>query len=71
VRQIKKENIQALFVESISDPRLIAQIARETGAKPSGALYSDSLHPTDSKASSYITMMRFNTAALIQAVRAP
>ncbi len=71
VRQIKKENIQALFVESISDPRLIAQIARETGAKPSGALYSDSLHPTDGKASSYIAMMRFNTAALIQAVRAP
>lgn len=69
VRQIKKENIQALFVESISDPRLIAQIARETGTQPSGALYSDSLSPADGNASSYIAMMRFNTTALVQAVR--
>ncbi|MBV1730987.1 MAG: zinc ABC transporter substrate-binding protein, partial [Hydrogenophaga sp.] len=36
VRQIKKEQIKALFVESISDPRLIAQIGRETGVKPAG-----------------------------------
>ena len=69
VRQIKKENIQALFVESISDPRLIAQIARETGTQPSGALYSDSLSAADGNASSYIAMMRFNTTALVQAVR--
>ena len=69
VRQIKKEQIKALFVESISDPRLIEQIARETGAKASGALYSDSLSPAGGEAASYLDMMRFNTAALTQAVR--
>jgi zinc/manganese transport system substrate-binding protein len=69
VRQIKKENIKALFVESIADPRLIEQIGRETGANPSGALYSDSLSATDGPAASYIAMMRFNTTALTQAVR--
>jgi zinc/manganese transport system substrate-binding protein len=69
VRQIKKENIKALFVESISDPRLIAQIARETGTKPSGALYSDSLSAPTGEAGSYIAMMRVNTRALIAAVR--
>jgi zinc/manganese transport system substrate-binding protein len=69
VRQIRKEQIKALFVESISDPRLIAQIGRETGVKPAGELFSDSLSGTDGPAASYVTMMRANTTALTRAVR--
>lgn len=69
VRQIRKDQIKALFVESISDPRLIEQIARETGVKPSGALYSDSLSAPAGEASTYIEMMRFNTRTLTSAVR--
>ncbi|OGB47910.1 MAG: metal ABC transporter substrate-binding protein [Burkholderiales bacterium RIFCSPLOWO2_12_67_14] len=69
VRQIKKEQIKALFVESISDPRLIAQIGRETGVKPAGELFSDSLSDARGPAPSYLTMMRFNTTALTQAVQ--
>lgn len=69
VRQIRKDQIKALFVESISDPRLIEQIARETGVKPSGALYSDSLSAPGGEAATYIDMMRFNTRALTSAVR--
>lgn len=69
VRQIQQEQIKALFVESISDPRLIAQIGRETGVKPSGELFSDSLSTADGAAPTYIDMMRFNTRALTTAVR--
>lgn len=69
VRQIKKEQIKALFVENISDPRLIAQIGRETGVKPAGSLYSDSLSAASGKASSYIALMRANTLALTTAAR--
>lgn len=69
VRQIRQEQIKALFVESISDPRLIEQIGRETGVKPSGSLYSDSLSASGGEASTYIDMMRFNTRALTTAVR--
>ncbi|MDO9506981.1 MAG: metal ABC transporter substrate-binding protein [Hydrogenophaga sp.] len=69
VRQIKQEQIKALFVESISDPRLIAQIGRETGVKPSGELFSDSLSAADGAAPTYIDMMRFNTRVLTTAVR--
>jgi len=69
VRQIKKEQIKALFVESISDPRLIAQIGRETGVKPSGELFSDSLSSANGPAANYLTMMRTNTTALTQAIR--
>jgi zinc/manganese transport system substrate-binding protein len=69
VRQIKKENIKALFVESISDPRLIEQIGRETGTKPAGELFSDSLSDAKGAAATYVAMMRANTAALTQAVK--
>lgn len=69
VRQIKKEQIKALFVESISDPRLIAQIGRETGVKPAGELYSDSLSDAQGPAASYVAMMRANTTALTQAIQ--
>lgn len=69
IRQIKKDNIKALFVESIADPRLIEQIGRETGVKPAGELYSDSLSAPKGAAPSYIAMMRANTRALTSAVQ--
>jgi len=69
VRQIKKAQIKALFVESISDPRLIAQIGRETGVKPAGELYSDSLSDAQGPAANYLAMMRANTTALTQAIQ--
>jgi zinc/manganese transport system substrate-binding protein len=69
VRQIKKEQIKALFVESISDPRLIAQIGRETGVKPAGELFSDSLSGAQGPADNYLAMMRANTTALTQAIQ--
>ncbi|QCB46378.1 metal ABC transporter substrate-binding protein [Hydrogenophaga sp. PAMC20947] len=68
VRQIKKEKIKALFVESISDPRLIAQIGRETGVKPAGELFSDSLSAPAGAAPDYLSMMRHNTVALTKAI---
>lgn len=69
VRQIKKEQIKALFVESVADPRLIEQIGRETGIKPAGALYSDALTDASGPASTYLAMMRANTQAMTRAVQ--
>lgn len=69
VRQIKRENIKALFVENVSDPRLIEQIGRETGVRPAGALFSDALTPASGEAPTYIDMMRANTERLVRAVR--
>ncbi|WP_423459510.1 metal ABC transporter solute-binding protein, Zn/Mn family [Ottowia sp. VDI28] len=69
VRQIKAEGVKALFVESISDPRLIEQVGRETGIKPSGTLFSDSLSQSDDSASSYAALMRHNTRVLVTAVQ--
>jgi len=68
IRQIKKEGIQALFVENISDGRLIEQIARETGLRPSGKLYSDALSKPGGPATTYSDMMRHNTRLLTSAI---
>jgi zinc/manganese transport system substrate-binding protein len=67
IRQIRAEGVSALFVENISDPRLIEQISRETGVRPGGALYSDALSEAGGPAATYVEMMRHN-AALILAV---
>ena len=68
VRQIKAENVKALFVETNSNPRLIEQIGRETGVKPAGELFSDALSKAGGPADSYVKMIRYNTSALTGAI---
>jgi zinc/manganese transport system substrate-binding protein len=68
IEQIKREKIRAVFVENISDPRLIEQIARETGAKIGGKLYSDALSTKAGPAPTYIAMMRHNVRLLTAAM---
>lgn len=70
IRQIRKDDIKALFVENISDPRLIEQIARETGLKPAGRLYSDALSNSGGEADTYLAMMRHNTTTIANALEA-
>jgi zinc/manganese transport system substrate-binding protein len=64
IRQIRREGIKALFLENISDPRLVEQLARDTGAIPGPPLYSDALSRPDGPAPTYIRMIEYNTAAL-------
>ncbi|HET6377336.1 MAG TPA: metal ABC transporter substrate-binding protein [Methylocella sp.] len=64
IRQIKAKKIPAVFLENVTDPRLIRRIAAETGAKIGGSLYSDALSPPDGPAPSYIDMMRHNVREL-------
>lgn len=69
IRQIRQDKVPAVFVENISDPRLAERIARETGARVGGTLYSDSLSPPDGPAPSYIGMMRHNLGELTKALK--
>ncbi|PWC39414.1 metal ABC transporter substrate-binding protein [Azospirillum sp. TSO35-2] len=68
IRQIKKEKIKAVFVETIADPRLLEQITRETGARIGGRVYSDALSAAGGPASTYIGMMRHNLAQFTKAL---
>ncbi|MGH6833711.1 MAG: metal ABC transporter substrate-binding protein, partial [Methyloceanibacter sp.] len=54
IRQIKEEKIPAVFLENVTDHRLLDQIARETGAKIGGTLYSDALSGPDGPAPTYL-----------------
>jgi len=71
VRQIRDQQVRALFVENVTDPRLIERIGRETGLQVSGKLYSDSLTAPGGRADDFIAMMRYNTQAMTQAIRTP
>ena len=68
IRQIKAEHIPAVFMENITDHRLLDQIASETGAKIGGELYTDALSPADGPAPSYLDMFRHNVGALTAAL---
>jgi zinc/manganese transport system substrate-binding protein len=68
IRQIRNQKIPAVFLENVTDPRLIEQIARETGAAIGGKLYSDALSGPSGPAATYIDMMRHNTRELAKAL---
>ena len=68
IRQVKAQKAAAIFVENISNPRLVEQIARETGVKVGGKLYSDALSAEDGPAATYIDMMRHNIRTIRQAI---
>lgn len=70
IRQMKAENVRAVFVESIADPRMLDRIAAETGARIGGRVYSDALSGPDGPAPSYAAMMRHNTRAFATALGA-
>lgn len=68
ITQIRKQKIPAVFLENVSDPRLMRQIASETGANIGGTLYSDSLTDEKGPAPTYIDMVRHNIKALTSAL---
>jgi zinc/manganese transport system substrate-binding protein len=68
VTQIKTQRIPAVFLENISDPRLIRRISAETGAGIGGTLYSDSLTGEKGAAPTYIELVRHNIKALANAL---
>ncbi len=68
IGQIRSERIPAVFLENISDDRLIRRIAAETGAKVGGTLISDGLTAEKGPAPTYIDMVRHNIRALTSAL---
>ncbi|MEA2887852.1 MAG: zinc/manganese transport system substrate-binding protein [Bradyrhizobium sp.] len=68
ITQIRTGKIPAVFLENISDPRLMRRISSETGARIGGTLYSDSLTAENGDAPTYIDMVRHNIKALTSAL---
>lgn len=68
IKLIVESNVPAVFIETTVNPKLIRQIADDTGARIGGSLYSDSLGDDDSPASTYIEMLRFNARTIVKAL---
>lgn len=68
ITQVRAAKIPALFLENISDPRLMGRISAETGARVGGTLYSDSLTGEKGDSPTYIAMVRHNIKALTSAL---
>lgn len=64
IRQIKREKIKAVFIENMSNPKLIQQLSKDAGVSVGATLYSDALSNASGPASTYLKMMQHNLAQL-------
>jgi zinc/manganese transport system substrate-binding protein len=69
IRQIRQDGTRALFIENMTDPRLIRQLAQEAGAEIGGTLFADALSRPGEGGETYIAMMHHNVAAMVAAMR--
>ena len=69
IQQIRKEKITAVFVENVTDPRLMEQVAKESGVTLGGELFSDALSKPKEGASTYVDMFKNNIPKIAAAMR--
>jgi zinc/manganese transport system substrate-binding protein len=69
IRQLKAQRARALFVENVSDPRLMQRLAQEAGARVGGTLYSDALSPPGTVADTYLRLMAHNAETILAALQ--
>lgn len=68
IRQIRREKVRAMFLENLTDARLLERIGRESGARIGGTLYADALSAPGGPADSYLALMRHNARTLATAL---
>ncbi|WP_370264028.1 metal ABC transporter solute-binding protein, Zn/Mn family [Limnobacter sp.] len=61
----KQKQVKGIFLENMSDPRLVERIAKESGARVGGTLYSDALSDPQGPAPTYLQMCRHNASTLL------
>ena len=69
IKQIRDENISAVFMENIADNRMVQQISQETNAKIGGELFSGALSGPEGKAPTYLKMMEYNVNTIVSALK--
>jgi zinc/manganese transport system substrate-binding protein len=66
---IKAQKVKAVFFENTQNPKVIAQITQETGAKVGGELYADGLGAPGGDADTYEKMMIHNVDTIVNALK--
>ena len=69
IGQIRREKVRAVFIENMTSPRMAEMLARETGARLGGTVYSDALSAAGGPAATYLDMLRYNTTLFAAAMR--
>ena len=69
VSQARSHATTAVFLENISDPRMMRQLARDTGLTVGGRLHSDALAPPGQPSATYLDMIRNNANLLLDVMR--
>jgi zinc/manganese transport system substrate-binding protein len=68
VNDIKASGVQAIFVENMSNTKVMEQIAQEAGVTIAPALYTDALGEANSSGATYIEMIRYNVRTMVTAL---
>jgi zinc/manganese transport system substrate-binding protein len=69
VTQIRRDHVRAVFLENMTDPRLAAMLAKESGATLGDKVYSDALSPPGGPADTYLGMFHHNVPLFVAAMR--
>ena len=69
INQIQREKIRAVFVENMSNPKLVAQLSKDAGAKVGATLFADALSGPDKPGATYLQMMRHNVTELVAGMK--
>lgn len=69
VKQIKAQNVPAIFTENIVNPRLAEQVGAEAGVKVVSALYTDALGAPGSPGDTYLKLMRYDAQQIVGALK--
>jgi zinc/manganese transport system substrate-binding protein len=69
IAQIKREKIRAVFVENMSNPKLLAQLSKDAGATVGTSLYADALSAPGQPGATYLQMMRHNITQLVAGMK--
>nr|WP_315465774.1 metal ABC transporter substrate-binding protein [uncultured Rhodoferax sp.] len=69
IKQMQREKIRAVFVENMSNPKLIAQLSKDAGATLGASLYADALSNADQPGATYLQMMRHNVTHLVAGMK--
>jgi len=68
VASIKENDLPAIFIESTVNPKLVKQIADDTGVKIGGELFADSIGDENSEAPTYYDLLKHNTDIIANAL---
>ncbi|MEN3032799.1 metal ABC transporter substrate-binding protein [Chromobacterium amazonense] len=68
-RQVRNERVKAVFMENMTDARLLKQLYTEAKVQIGGKLYADALSGPKGPAASYLQLMRYNVETIMKSFR--